>query len=103
MKLLHAVNHHMTTAEVVKQAIDRCKKLRWTYIHAGSDYAAIIIAWNDKQLDSYREMVVIDGMSETLVVKTTEGYTPAFDPAIAKKLESFQINHQCEQPLEPIG
>ena len=93
MKLIHTLDHMTTTGEVMNKAIARCKELGWNHIHTGSEYTGIIVAWTDKDPDHYREMVVVDGVSETLVVSTTPGYTPANDPAILSKFNSFHVQH----------
>lgn len=93
MELLSTMTHMETTAEIIDNAIARCKELGWNQIHTGSEYAAIIIGWHDKDPSHYREMVIVDGVSETLVVSTTPGYTPRTDPVIIAKFKSFCNQH----------
>lgn len=82
-----------TTVEIQTDAIAKARDKNWMVLSAGTDYTAIVIAHcRDMNTNWYREMVIVDGVAETMTHQSPD--TVWNDEEIAKKLECFKLDTQ---------
>lgn len=79
-----------STAEVKQAAIEGARRRRWMVLEAGSDYTAVVIAFeNNRNTKRYRELIIVDGKGESQWV---EAEPDCFhDPKISERISCFKL------------
>ena len=86
---------HPSTKQLQEQAILAARDKEWMVLSAGDDYKAIVIAYpRNRETNWYREMIIVDGQSET---KTVRVPTNVWDDVQLKvKLNNFKLTQQVQ-------
>lgn len=79
-----------STAELRQRAIESARCRGWMVLEAGSDYTAVVIAFEDNMdTKRYRELIIVDGVGDAQWV---EAEPDCFhDTKILEKISCFKL------------